>query len=272
MIKSVRVALWHWSRNRPVLRRLVKTRLLGSLLRRLSDSVVPGGLHRLFRIRSGLGEGLVFDIHPRWEHPVWNGVYETEVQAVLDGALKPGISFYDVGGGMGFYACCAARRGARVFVFEPDEENARCIERHLRINRLAGSVYVQREALFSRSGTVSLRVAPQRYSHGNAIVDQGGERRVPSVTLDSFCVEHPPPDICKVDVEGSEFDVLEGAEATFAAHSILLVCEVHDARSARVIERWLARLGYSSRWLRGDSSFPRHLVAERGAGIQDPLL
>jgi FkbM family methyltransferase len=241
---------------------------------RASHWLVPDDWNRIERVRTGFGEGLAFEIYPRWETALWEGTFEHNVQAVLAEVLKPGIVFYDVGAGMGFYTCCAARTGARVFAFEPNQENAETVERHLSMNHLGEHVTLERKAVFSHCGTIAMRRPTQRHSHINAVVDERGEELVPTVTLDQFCCDHAAPDVCKVDVEGAESQVLLGAERTFSSHSVLLLCEVHDAMNAEAVSRWLEQRGYSLRWLADGGAFPKHLVAQRvvsNSGTDTPL-
>jgi hypothetical protein len=67
--------------------------------------------------------GLVFDLNPRWEHSAWEGIYEESVQQLFVKFSKPGTVVFDLGANYGFYAMLAAREGADVFAFEPDQEN-----------------------------------------------------------------------------------------------------------------------------------------------------
>jgi FkbM family methyltransferase len=224
-------------------------------------ALVPKGRHLLVRVKTGIGQGLSLDIYPRWERSLWDGAYEIEVQSVMDRLLGPGVVFYDIGGGLGFYTCCAARRGARVFVFEPDETNARRLETHLTVNGLTKFVTVERRAVVSSSGTARVMRSSPKHSPGNAFVDSAATEVVPGVTLDDYCLLHPSPDVCKVDVEGSESLVLQGAEALFREHRTKFICEVHDEANAAFVEGWFARKRYSAVWLSSRSDFPRFLVA-----------
>ena len=54
-----------------------------------------------------------------------------------------------------------------------------------------------------------------------------------AITLDHFALEHRPPAVVKIDVEGAEEQVLEGAEAVFRESQPILICEIHDASSGR---------------------------------------
>ena len=226
-----------------------------------SNALVPASRDTLVRVRSGLGEGLVFRVHPRWEWPVWDGTYEAAVQGLLDQVLRLGLNFYDVGGGMGFFTCCAAKRGARVFVFEPDKANADCLERHLVMNGLTELVTVERMAAYSHSGTVHVAAPALRASHGNAVVGKGGEAIVDCTALDDYCLHHPFPDVCKIDVEGSESEVLKGAEGLFVTGRPIAVLEVHDRSNAQFVELFFKARGYRMQSLGSGDAFPKHVAA-----------
>jgi FkbM family methyltransferase len=257
----VREHVWRWMRDQRILRRIYSTKAASAIMRWVSNRLVPGDHRSVVRVRDGLGMGLAFRLFPRWEWAVWNGTYEAEVQLFLDELLRPGVVFYDIGGGMGFFTCCAARRGAQVFVFEPDNANAECLESHLRMNRLTKQVTVERKAVFSHSGRVRLMPPAFRHSHGNAVVDDRGLGMAVSTTLDDYCLEHPPPGVCKVDVEGAESNVLQGAERLFETCRPAVVMEVHDETNADFAQHFFARKGYSLQWFSERPGYPKHFKA-----------
>jgi FkbM family methyltransferase len=235
-------------------------------MKRLSYLLVPSKEMRTLRVRSGPGRGLLFELNPRWEVPTWDGSYELEVQRVLQERLKPGSVLYDVGANIGFYSLLAARQGAQVFAFEPDIQNAESLERHARLNSLGAKIEVIRAAAFSTTGFVALEPADSERGHGNAHVGTNRENtnptvQVPCTTLDDFAREHIVPDTIKIDVEGSESNVLEGAEKLFTHYRPLLICEVHDFVNASFVDAWLKTRGYELQWLDTNNSFPRQLLA-----------
>ncbi|MGH9369573.1 MAG: FkbM family methyltransferase [Thermoanaerobaculia bacterium] len=260
----MREQLWLRLRNTPLLRHAYAVPGLRQLLSASSRLLVPSSRQRLLRVRSGLGEGLLLRLSPRWEVSLWQGTYEPEVQRLLDRLLRPGITFYDIGAGIGFYSFVAARRGAQVFAFEPDEKNARYIEEHGRMNGVLPGLQVIHKAVYSRTGEMSLHAARWERGHGNAAVnlDQPASTaslRISCVTLDHFAVEHPLPQLLKVDVEGAESEVLKGGTELFSAVRPDLLCEVHDSPNRAFVEDWLRLRGYTFRWLEGEETFPRHV-------------
>jgi FkbM family methyltransferase len=235
-------------------------------MKRLSYLLVPSQEMRTLRVRSGPGRGLLFELNPRWEIPTWDGSYELEVQRVLQERLKPGSVLYDVGANIGFYSLLAARQGAQVFAFEPDVQNAESLESHARLNSLGAKIEIIRAAVFSTSGFVALEPADSARGHGNAHVGTNTKSlnprvQVPCTTLDDFAREHSVPDAIKIDVEGAESNVLEGAEELFTLYRPLLICEVHDVANASFVDVWLKARGYELRWLDANNSFPRQLLA-----------
>ena len=174
------------------------------------------------------------------------------MQAALDASLGPGAVFYDVGGGIGLYSLLAARKGARVLVFEPHPDNAPCISRHARLNGLESSIQVIPMAAHSVSGQIIMEFV----QHGSQMAQSGSDDngrqktlRIPCVTLDEFSQTQPPPTLVKVDVEGAESEVLKGAVRLFERVRPRLICEVHDAENGRYVMEWLVARRYSARWL-----------------------
>jgi FkbM family methyltransferase len=262
----MREALWLRLRKSPLLRKFYAMQVFAAPMKRLSYLLVPSQKMRMLRVRSGPGRGLLFELNPRWDIPTWDGSYELEVQRTLQERLKPGSVIYDVGANIGFYSLLAARQGAQVFAFEPDVQIAGSLERHARLNSLSAKIEVIRAAVFSTSGFVALEPADTARGHGNAHVGTHTEPsnstvQVPCTTLDDFAQGHIAPDTIKIDVEGAESNVLEGAEKLFTQYRPHLICEVHDPANASFVDTWLKTRGYELRWLDSNKCFPRQLLA-----------
>jgi len=262
----MREALWLGLRRSPLLRRLYAIPAFLGPLRWLSFVLLPSYGTRPLRVRSGPAKGLVFELNPRWEMAVWEGCYEQAAQDYLQKQLRSGRVFYDVGANFGFYSLLAARQGAQVFAFEPDVQIADSLERHTHLNFLNARIEIVRAAVYSTSGLIALHPASCRQGHGNAHVGLDWEPShstvpVPCTTLDDFARRHDAPDVVKIDVEGTESEVLKGAEKVFAESRPHLLCEVHDAANASFVEAWLRDRSYDIRWLEETDKLPRQLLA-----------
>jgi FkbM family methyltransferase len=261
---NMREAVWLWLRGSTLLRKLYEFPLARKPMTALSYLLVPAQRKRLLRVRTGPGADLVFEMNPRWEIHLWEGDYELSVQQVLVDRLRPGSVFYDVGAGFGFYSSLGARLGARTFAFEPDEENAKAVLHHAKLNSLAPQIEVVPSAVLAASGITYFERALQDRGHGNGLVSESSTSTttVNSTSLDDFVVRHPLPHLIKIDVEGAESEVLKGAEGLFGRCRPTVICEAHDASNSLFVSSWLERKGYFVKHLGNRNDYPNHLVAE----------
>ena len=158
------------------------------------------------------------------------GLYEVEKTEALRTFLRPGGVFVDIGGNKGDFALLAGKlvgASGRVFVFEPAPSNCEWIERSIALNGYR-SIELFPIALGDREGEITLHlssvsghhsvVAPRSDGTGKAV-------RVPVRTLDTVLAEHGAPrvDVLKIDVEGADMAVLQGATRTLSANRDLVI-------------------------------------------------
>lgn len=198
------------------------------------------------------------------------GIYELPVQDTLRGLLRPDDVFYDVGGHRGYFTLLAAITsgpGARVFTFEPLPENFAAIEAVRKANGL-DQVEVLPWAIGDSSGEADLYRPESGDSAVPSLLPSRDARRlrVTIERLDAVASEHPPPDVVKVDVEGAEDRVLEGARSLLESTCPRWVIEVHSEESSSRITSILGAYGYRLRPIEArhpkSRDYPRHLVAE----------
>jgi hypothetical protein len=98
---------------------------------------------------------------------------------------------------------------------------------------------------------------------GNRPVAGNGELiHVPTVTLDEFInAGGPVPQLVKIDVEGSEYQVLFGGAKAFASDRPLIIAEIHHRQAAEQVSAWLEAYRYSAQWNTPPEGFPRYLFA-----------
>lgn len=199
-------------------------------------------------VHAGPGSGLKIDMR-RASGAFDLGTNEMPVQDWLASQVKPGMTFYDVGANIGFFALLGARlvgESGKVVAFEPVRENAEAIRRNADLNGFDHVVVVE-VALSSRTGEAELVLAA--HPGGAALresampPDATTTTTVPTATLDSLVQrsDFPPPDIVKIDVEGAELAVLDGMSRVALEHRPRVVCEVDGETSAEVESR-LARV------------------------------
>jgi len=269
--------LYAW--RKPWLTRFGRTALhvpvIGPALRRAQRHLLPPGRRAWVRLDSGLGKGLWLQVDPYREQEYLRGTAETEVQAVLAAHLNPEGCFFDVGAHIGLYSLVASRLvgpKGRVVAFEPDPWNAQLIREHATRNGIS-NVSVAQVAVWRSEGEVRFRRGGDprtgKSSRRGAVVGSevapgtGEIISVQAVSLDRFAAGNCSPRLIKIDVEGAECEVLEGAAGLLAETKPTLICEVHTAEAAAYIEEFLPRKDYSIHWapLRYEFPFPRHFVA-----------
>jgi FkbM family methyltransferase len=129
----------------------------------------------------------------------------------------------DVGANLGWHTVHAAQYAAveTVIAFEPDPFNAWLLDRNLALNKIDNAV-ASASAVGARSGLARLyRYRSTNFGRHTLLTDYGyGSRQVPLVDLDSALQSLGFGDrrvlVLKIDVEGYEPAVIEGAARTLA--------------------------------------------------------
>jgi FkbM family methyltransferase len=154
-----------------------------------------------------------------------------------------GELFVDVGAHIGTWAVRATRTFRAVVAIEPNVETNRILRTTVKMNGLNNiSVYCAVLSNISGERIVSTR---------NWIFRKGAEFRVPVRTLDSFKLK---PSLLKIDTEGDEFPVLQGAIETLKGRPRVLV-ETHNPASLRNTKDFLETHGYSIREFKRKNRF-----------------
>lgn len=184
---------------------------------------------------------------------------EHDLLADLQSELAPGDVFWDVGANVGVFTVVAAATvgSGTVVAFEPVPQNVRRLRANLSRNGL--DAVVDERPLAASAGPVTVELSSDLPgAQGNAIdAFQAADGRAASGTTLSLEATtgdrcgHPSPDVLKLDVEGAEYDVLDGLSETLATGSCRAIyCEVHvDAleetgRSIADLEGLFEEYGY----------------------------
>lgn len=167
------------------------------------------------------------------------GCLEVSVQEALRRLLGPGDVFYDVGANIGFFTLIGARLvgpTGRAVAFEPVPANAEAIRANAALNAIDNIQVLEKAAGAERRRDRLLLVEDLSWSH---LESRGWHPRttlavdIEVVTIDELvrAGEIPPPTLVKIDVEGSEVDVLAGMRETLERHRPAIVCELHGTNS-----------------------------------------
>jgi FkbM family methyltransferase len=205
-------------------------------------------------------------------------VYDTWEPVVVQRTLseiKTGMTVLDVGAHIGYYtllfAKCVGATG-KVVSFEPLPANFAILTKNVELNRLA-HVRVCDSAIFSTSGELTISI-PETSNSGQASLTQSvgaASLQVHSTTLDEVTARLGlRPDFVKIDVEGSESDVLAGAQQTIRRYRPKMLIELHhfDGNPDRnPVPNILAALGYNMEWIER-SALTSHVLALPAASAE----
>ncbi len=184
-----------------------------------------------------------------WRYRAWrgDGVPEEELQH-LAAFTDPSKEAADIGASDGWYTYHLLPHVRRVHAFEPQLERARKLAHELR----TAPVHVEQVALSDRPGTATLRVPRGVHQRStieadNALEDAGEVETfdVAMRTLDSYRLG--ALGFVKIDVEGHELAVLQGATETLARCRPVILVEVeerHKHGAVEAVRALLAPLGY----------------------------
>lgn len=187
------------------------------------------------------------------------GIYETEEIGHLLENLQDRDVFIDVGANTGLFSLLCARRfsSVNIHAFEPVPLNASLFESSIHLNGFE-NITLNRSCVGNTEGEIELSLASDSaYSSMIATGRKPVVRRLrtPTITLDSYASRAGLGriDILKVDVEGAEKLVLEGARGLLSDERTrprLLLVELFDQNlqpfgtSIGEIVDLLAALGY----------------------------
>lgn len=180
------------------------------------------------------------------------GTYEPDSTAVFLQHVRPGAVVFDIGAHVGYYSVLAshlAGPSGRVFAFEPRPFNLQCLLRHKELNSLpqleAFDVCVGASAgsarFESRTGSGTGHLAPD------------GDLAVKVISLDDWLREGRlvAPDFIKIDVEGAEREVLEGARELLRERRPKLLLSLHSGALNAWAQAHLRALGYQLSYVQG---------------------
>lgn len=227
----------------------------------------------LHTINAGPASGLRFEVTLPRDKAIWAGTFEPEFSEMLRGGVCQGDVCYDIGGYRGYMSGVLVLAGARrVVVFEPLPDNGAALQRLAQLNP-ALPLQIEQLAVGGADGQARFKVMPDqsmgKLANSPFQPDVPAEREIVITVrrLDTLVFDDgfARPDLIKVDVEGAEVDVLNGAARTLREFRPRVFIEAHSAALAAACGQQLANLGYQVRQLELLALCPeetRHLVAE----------
>jgi FkbM family methyltransferase len=175
--------------------------------------------------------------------PIVDGrVYEQPFLEAIRDLDRRGV-YVDVGGHLGTHALWFATLcpSQHVHTFEPVDRFAERIESAARLTECVDKITVHRVGLSERSGTATNRLSAEHQMGFNPDA-QAVDETFPVARLDD--VIRGPVAVMKLDVEGMEPAVLQGARRVLRRHRPVVYAEAWDGDAVERILRELRPYGY----------------------------
>ncbi len=183
------------------------------------------------------------------------GDLERGTRILVENLVRPGDTVVDVGANIGLFSLAAARKmnlEGHIYAFEPLPTTAEFALKNFDLNAFSTLVTVAQVAVADKPGEAELYLGSCSGHHSLyplTSLDQAKRVVVPIVTLDQTLSEVPRVDLLKIDVEGAELDVLDGAgKIVERSHDIAIIVEFGASHLKRVgcsPQAWMAKFkGY----------------------------
>lgn len=156
--------------------------------------------------------GILKEIHFRYYGRFKRFTFSKGLKQVYDRGFRPG-TVIDVGAAYGTFELYDAFPSSNHFLIEPLEEYKPFLEK---LSRENSKIEHKICAVSSVEGELEINVHPDLTGSSLYVEDEdsdvnGVPRKIPVFRLDKLCINKPGPYLLKVDVQGAELDVLEGA-------------------------------------------------------------
>ncbi|WP_246252083.1 FkbM family methyltransferase [Ancylobacter pratisalsi] len=186
----------------------------------------------------------------------------SEIQ-LLPLVVSRGEIAFDVGANRGLYSYWLLRLGAQVFAFEPNPAMGRVLASRFAKDLKSGRMKLFECVVSDDNGVVELHIpvgfSPLATVDGRAIAADVpvDKLMIRAVRLDSFV--EGPVDFIKIDVEGHEQKVLDGAAGLIASSRPTLLVEAeerHRPEAVASMRAMLEPLGYEGFFALADGLHP----------------
>lgn len=155
----------------------------------------------------------------------------------FDVTIKPGDVVLDLGAWIGDFAAYAAKKGSKVYAFEPVQDTYNYLCKTALLN---GNIIPIKKGVGDEIKEIEISVSNNNSGANSLVInrDEEGEQ-VSIVTIDSFVEENQldKVDFIKSDIEGSERFMLLGAKKTLKKFAPkLAICTYHLPDDPEVLE------------------------------------
>jgi len=170
--------------------------------------------------------------------------YEIDLLMAIQALNLRGV-YIDVGASIGNHSLffAGACMSTKVYSFEPFEKNYKLLERNIKNNAFVNKIIPQMIAISDTTEELGLDPGPS-INPANTKVVEGGYG-IPASTIDIIFKDINMISLIKIDVEGHEPQVLNGALNTLKKYKPVLAIESHTKDEEDIVMDLLKPFGYN---------------------------
>jgi FkbM family methyltransferase len=229
----------------------------------ITEFTLKDGSKFLYPLDSAIGGALSYDD------------FEPLELSFVTNNLEEGDIFLDIGANGGLFTIAAAKKvGAKghVYAFEPSEREQSLLQHNIEINRL-DNVTIVKAAVGDKNDTIKFVISQDGAMNSLKQNEHPGQKyqnevEVSMIALDKFATDNDISNVklIKIDVEGAELLVFQGAEQLLASTKPIILFEANDLTSRS--------FGYSQEYLLSFLSESEYVIQtwdknEKITNIQD---
>ena len=150
--------------------------------------------------------------------------YEAENFEFLKESCKPGAVIIDIGAHIGLFSIIAAQvtgKTGKLYAFEPAPGTYALLQQTVVINHEEQVIETMQKAVGKENGKITFFVSDNKADNSNSLVNYKEDRSLHGIdvavtSIDNFVKEKniSKLNFIKIDVEGAEYDTLQGAVNT----------------------------------------------------------
>ena len=220
---------------------------------------------KVYTRRINGGAILNLNINDRIQRRIYiKGVHEPETELPLLELAKDAKCFVDIGANVGYFSMMLSQvyGSLEVHCFEPMPNNIQALKLNKATNN--NGIHIHEICLSNENSEVEFAIPPEgecgwgRIAQGELVKNFDTRIKVAARTLDQLINENTfntLPDLIKIDVEGNELKVLQGAIELLTNHSPTICIEINEeclidnGTSGEEVFSFLKDLGYKAHLL-----------------------
>ena len=235
---------------------LIVFNLLDKVARgRLKPFILEKFQEKAYISKNILGKNITFFIPNRVTKWRVKTLFDQEPETIewINSFEKDKIIFWDIGANIGLYSIYAAciHDNLKVVSFEPSTSNLRVLSRNISINNLENKIIINQFALTDHENTYA-KMSETKFEEGYSMStfyyqsDFEGRKMKPSqkykifgTSIDSLLKNKilDAPNYIKIDVDGTEHKILNGAKSLLQHHKIKsFLIEVNENYNEQLTE------------------------------------